>query len=168
MLGRLHTLAAIFGAALALASTGCSFITGEYEAETEFLVKPNSATEFSGWSEIDISEDPQSVDSAELMYVNLEAKDTSIRDLAFILSITGDAKVDETFTRVAEKSPMPPGERIVPLDQVYDGDLRQFFYKNPEKDAYTIHITWHGTVDPTYPLPAEGVWIRVRVAVRVE
>ncbi|MCC6558267.1 MAG: hypothetical protein IT372_35435 [Polyangiaceae bacterium] len=154
------------GAALALASTGCSVISGVHEAETEFLVKPSSTSKFNGWSEISIPDDPKSVDSAELLYVRLEARDTSVPDLTFIQTITAETKVGETFTKVAERTPMPRGERIVPLDLVYDGDLRDFFYE--DGDDYTIHVTWRGLVDPSYPLPPEGVWMTVKIAVRID
>jgi hypothetical protein len=156
------------GAALGLASTGCSFISGVHETETEFLLKPNSNQQFAGWSEITISKDPQSVASADLMYVRLEAKGSSVPDLTFIQKITAETKVEETLTKVAEKNPMPKGERIVPLDLVYDGDIRDFFYKNPDKDGYTIHIAWRGLVDPSVAIPAEGVWMTVKVAVNIE
>ena len=164
-LALLTTLAA---AALALSSTGCSIVAGVHEAETEFLVKPGSSANFKGWSEITISEDPKSVESAELMYVRLEAQDTSVPDLTFIQTITAETKVGETFTKVAEKTPMPRGERIVPLDLVYDGDLREFFYDNPDGDGYTVHISWRGSVDPAYPIPAEGIWMTVKMAVNIE
>ena len=155
-------------AAAALASTGCSFISGEHEAETRFLVKPNTATSFSGWSEITITEDPGQVSSAELQYVRIEADDPGVTDIGFVRSITGDTKVGEQLTRVAEKSPFPQGERIVPLDLVYDGDIRDFFYEDPEKEGYTIHIVWKGEVDPTYPIAPEGIWIKVKVAVVID
>lgn len=156
-------------AALALGSSACSLVSGEHEAETRFLVKPGSgATSFSGWSEITITEDPSQVTSAELMYVRIEAEDTSVTDIGFVRSITGDAKVGDQLTRVAEKSPVPRGERIVPLDLVYDGDIKQFFFEDPEGEGWTIHITWKGEVDPTFPLPADGLWVKVKVAVLVE
>ena len=163
-------LPALFtAAALALGAASCSFVSGEHEAETRFRVLPGSGTtSFSGWSEITISEDPTQVTSAELLYVRIEAEDTSVTDIGFVRSITGDAKVGDQLTRVAEKSPVPRGERIVPLDLVYSGDIKQFFYKDPEGDGWTIHISWKGEVDPTYPLPAEGLWVKVKVAVLVE
>jgi hypothetical protein len=166
MLERHRTLFLMLGAAMALAATSCSTISGVHETETKFLVQPGGNTIFAGWSEIHVTEDPKSVDSAELLYVRLEAKDTSIPDLTFIHHITGEAKVDETFTLVAQKTAMPQGERIVPLDLVYDGDLRQFFY--PENGEYTIHITWRGETNPAYPMPAEGIWMTVKVAVRID
>lgn len=165
----LSALVTAAAAALALGSASCSFVSGEHEAETRFLIKPGSgATSFSGWSEITITEDPSQVTSAELMYVRVEAEDTSVTDLGFVRSITGDAKVGEQLTRVAEKTPFPRGERIVPLDLVYDGDIKPFFYEDPEGEGWTIHVSWKGEVDPTFPLPAEGLWVKVKVAVLIE
>ncbi|EYF02099.1 hypothetical protein [Chondromyces apiculatus] len=155
-------------AALALASTGCSLISGEHEAETRFPVRPGSATTFNGWSEITLTQNPQQVSSAELMYVRVEAESEDIKDMGFVRSITGDTKVGEQLTRIVQKSPMPAGERIVPLDMVYEGDIRQFFYEDPEGEGWTIHVVWNGEVDPTYPLPPDGVWVKVKLAVRVE
>lgn len=166
--GPLAPLAVLAGAALALSSMGCSLVAGVHEVETEFVVKPGSTPNFSGWSEITISEDPRSVDGADLMYIRLEAQDSSVRDLTFIQSITAEVKVDETLTRVAEKAPMPKGERIVPLDLVYKGDLRQFFYDDPDGDGYTVHIAWSGQVDLSHPIPAEGIRMLVKMAVNIK
>jgi hypothetical protein len=153
---------------LSLLSTGCSVISGEHEVETRFPVKPGGQASFNAWSEISISEDPSSVTSAELMYVRLEAEDSSVADLGFIRSLYGDVKVGEQLTRVAEKTSFPRGERIVPLDVVHEGDIRDFFYEDPEADGYTIHLEWNGAFDPSYPLPADGLWIKVKAAVRID
>jgi hypothetical protein len=163
---------ALFGgtlcAALALASSACSAVSGEHEAETKFLVKPNDQSTFSGWSEITVSEDPNSVDSAELRFIRLEAQDSAVADLTFIKDITALATVDGAQTKVAQKAPMPPGERIVPLDRVYTGDIRKFFYKADDGDGYTVHIDWHGSVDLSKSIPPEGIWMRVKVAVTID
>lgn len=159
---------ALLAAALALGSAGCSAVSGEHEAETKFPVKPGGDPTFKAWSEITITEDPKSVTSADLMYVRLEAMDSSVEDLGFIRSIYGQVKVGEQLTPVVEKTSFPRGERIVPLDVIYKDDLREFFYEDPEADGYTIHIVWNGEVDTSYPLPADGLWIKVKVAVRIE
>jgi hypothetical protein len=155
-------------ASLALGTSACATLRGEHEAETRFLVKPSAQATFSGWSEITISEDPSSVDGAELMYIRLEAQDSSVQDLTFIRGVTAEVKVAGVSTKVAEKAPMPPGERIVPLDRVYHGDLRKFFYEDAENDGYTVHIDWRGSVDAAKPIPAEGVWMKVKFAVRID
>ena len=161
-------IGAALTAALALGASACSVVTGEHEAETKFLVKPTSQSTFSGWSEISVSQDPSSVDGVELMFVRLEARDDNVPDLTFIKSITAEAVVDGVSTVVAKKSPMPAGERIVPLDRAYHGDIRKFFYADDENDGYTVHVDWHGEVDLTKTIPPEGVWMRVLVAIRVE
>lgn len=155
-------------AVLALGSSACSVVSGEHEAETRFLVKPNNLATFNGWSEITVSEDPSSVDSAELRFIRLEAQDDKVADLTFIKDVTAEAAVAGVQTTVAKKAPMPPGERIVPLDRVYRGDIRQFFYKADDGDGYTVHIDWHGSVDPGKAIPPEGIWMRVKVAITID
>ena len=54
-------------------------------------------------------------------------------------------------------------------EQLTTGEqIKQFFYEDPEGEGWTIHITWKGEVDPTFPLPADGLWVKVKVAVLVE
>ncbi len=161
-------LGAALAAVLALGASACASVAGEYEAETKFLVKPTSQSVFSGWSEVGVSQDPSSVDGAKLMFIRLEAQDSNVRDLSFIKSITAEVVVDGVATEVARKSPMPPGERIVPLDRVYHGDIRQFFYEDTTNGGYTVHVDWRGTADLTKAIPPEGVWMKVIVAVRIE
>ncbi|WP_437997329.1 hypothetical protein WMF26_42015 [Sorangium sp. So ce185] len=155
-------------ATLALGASACATIAGEHEAETKFLVKPTSQSTFSGWSEVSISQDPNSVDGAELRFIRLEARDDNVPDLTFIKSITAQAVVDGEATLIAKKAPMPAGERIVPLDRKYHGDIRKFFYPDEENGGYTVHVDWFGEVDLTKKIPPEGVWMKVIVAVRVE
>ncbi|WP_437481503.1 hypothetical protein WME75_37840 [Sorangium sp. So ce1014] len=155
-------------AALALGASACATVAGEHEVEAKFLVKPTSQSTFSGWSEVSIAQDPNSVDGAELRFIRLEARDNNVPDLTFIKSITAEAVVDGVATVVAKKAPMPAGERIVPLDRAYHGDIREFFYEDAENDGYTVHVDWHGEVDLKKTIPAEGVWMRVIIAIRVE
>lgn len=161
-------LGAAFAAVLALGGGGCSLLAGEYETETKFRVVPTTQATFAGWSELTVSEDPNSVDGAKLMFIRLEARDNNVPDLTFLKSVRAAAVVDGVSTVVAEKSPMPPGERIVPLDREYHGDIRKFFYPDPEGEGYTVRVDWSGTVDLTKPIPPEGVWIKVIIAIRVE
>ena len=65
-------------------------------------------------------------------------------------------------TLVAQKEGMPKGERSVPLDIIYKDNLKPLF-----PDGHTIRINWDGAAT-TSGLPAEGVWIRVRLRVHVE
>lgn len=154
--------------ALSLGASACASVVGEHEVETKFLVKPTSQSTFSGWSELSVSEDPNSVDRAELMYIRLEARDSNVPDLTFIKSISASAVVDGKSTLVAKKAPMPAGERIVPLERVYHDDIRPFFFKDDESGDYTVHVDWEGQADLTETIPPEGVWMKVLVAVRIE
>ncbi|WP_437588186.1 hypothetical protein [Sorangium sp. So ce1000] len=154
--------------ALSLGASACASVIGEHEVETKFLVKPTSQSTFSGWSELSVSEDPNSVDRAELMYIRLEARDNNVPDLTFLKRVSAAAVVDGESTVVAKKAPMPAGERIVPLERVYHDDIRHFFYKDDESGDYTVHVDWEGEVDRTKTIPAEGVWMKVLVAVRIE
>ncbi|AUX47215.1 hypothetical protein SOCE26_087270 [Sorangium cellulosum] len=155
-------------AALSLGASSCASIVGEHEAETKFLVKPSTQAKFSGWSEVSVSQDPSSVDGAKLMFIRLEARDNNVPDLTFIKSITAEAVVDGAATKIAGKSPMPTGERIVPLDRAYHGDIRKFFYEDTENGGYTVHVDWRGELDLTKKIPEEGVWMKVIVAVSIE
>jgi hypothetical protein len=152
-------------AALCLGSTGCSFIAGEHDAETRFLLKPRSDASFFGWSEITISEDVNQVDGATLQFVTLEVMEPpDTPDLRFIDFLRGEAVTPEERTLVVEQTDFPQGEPSVSLDIKHTGDLRGFF-----PDGHTIRVEWTGQTDPTYPSwPAEGFWIRVALRVVVE
>ncbi|WP_433929779.1 hypothetical protein AB3662_38785 [Sorangium cellulosum] len=155
-------------ASLALGASACASVVGDHEAETKFLVKPTSQSTFSGWSEVSVSQDPNSVDGAKLRFIRLEARDNNVPDLTFIKSITASAVVDDVPTVVARKAKMPTGERIVPLDRVYHDDIRKFFYKDDENGGYTVHVDWKGEIDLTKTIPPEGVWMKVIVSVSIE
>jgi hypothetical protein len=161
-------LGVALAAVLSLGASACASVIGEHEAETKFLVKPTPLSTFAGWSELTVSQDPNSIDGAELMFIRLEARDNNVPDLTFIKSITAEAVVDGVATTIARKSPMPVGERIVPLTRVYHDDIRKFFYEDPESGGYTAHVDWRGEIDQTKTIPPEGVWMKVIVAIRVE
>jgi hypothetical protein len=151
-------------ALLSLASGGCASIVGDQDTETKFLVKPGSSGSFFGWSEITIQDDTSSVNSATLDFVTLSRlDDTETGDLTFIQSVDGSAGPDATHTTlIAKKDGMPKGEQSVPLDIVYTDNLKPLF-----PDGHTIHINWNGVAN-TAGLPAEGVWIQVKVRVHIE
>jgi hypothetical protein len=156
-------LAAIAAGMMALSAGGCSDIAGDQDAETKFLLKPGGDGNFFGWSEITIDQDANSVDGATLRFVTLERMEgVQPGDLTFIHSVIGEAVNPESRTLLVTKTKMPAGEMTVPLDVVYDDDLRQFF-----PDGHTIRVEWNGSADTT-GLPAEGVWIRVKVRVHIE
>ncbi|WP_437732373.1 hypothetical protein [Sorangium sp. So ce1335] len=171
VLASLHRSAragAVLTASLALGASACASVIGDHEAETKFLVKPTTQSTFSGWSEVSVSQDPNSVDGAKLRFIRLEARDNNVPDLTFIKNITAEAVVDDVPTVVARKTKMPAGERIVPLDRVYHDDIRKFFYEDPENGGYTVHVEWRGEIDLTKKIPPEGVWMKVIVSVSVE
>lgn len=174
MLDRLCTrfpravLAATAIAALSLG--GCNFVAGEHDATTEFLVDPHASGRFFGWSEITISQDANSVDGATLVFARLDLpEDSPADDLTFMQNVTAEVVIPATETEpevrelVAQQDSMPEGEPSVLLDLIYKGDLRHFF-----PDGHTIRIEWTGERNPAVSIPEGGLWVNVRVRVRVE
>jgi hypothetical protein len=155
-------LAAMMLAALPL--TGCSFISGQHDAMTEFLVSPQATGAFWGWSEITISQDASSVKGATLQFARLDLpEDSPADDLTFLQNILAEVVTPDQRQPVAKKDQFPEGEPYVPLDLLYDGDLRAFF-----PDGHTIRIEWTGSMNPAVQIPPEGVWVNVRIRVNVE
>ena len=169
MLDRFHArasravLAATSLAALALL-TSCSFVAGQHDATTKFLVSPQANGTFWGWSEITISQDADSVDGATLQFARLELpEDSTAEDLTFMQGVLAEVVTPDERVAVAKKDQFPEGEPYVPLDLLYDGDLRGFF-----TDGHTVRIEWTGSRNPAVPIPEEGYWVTVRVRVNVE
>lgn len=149
---------------------GCSVIAGEHDATTEFLVDPRADGTYFGWSEITIQQDASSVKGATLQFARLELPDDSpADDLTFLQNITAEVvnpetpETPEVRELVAKKDEMPKGESVVPLDLLYEGDLRQFF-----PDKHTIRLEWKGSRNPAVEIPDGGLWVDVRVRVLVE
>ncbi len=148
----------------ALPFTGCAFIAGQHDATTEFLVAPQANGTFWGWSEITISQDASSVKGATLQFARLELPDDSAaEDLTFLQNITAEVVTPDQRQPVAKMETFPDGESIVPLDLLYDGDLRGFF-----ADGHTIRIEWTGARNPAVEIPPDGYWVTVRIRVNVE
>lgn len=145
----------------ALTSAGC-VAAGPREAVTKFLVSPKASGSFWGWSEITVPQDANSVGVTTLQFVRLEVDEDEADDLTFLQSLLAEAVTDAERVPVAKKEAMPEGETIVPLDILYDGDLRPLF-----PDGRTIRIEWTGSVDPSVQIPEIGVWISVRVRVNI-
>jgi hypothetical protein len=171
---RLNTrISRVFLAAAALAAlsaSGCGVVyAGDHDATTEFLVKPHTDGTYFGWSEITIQQDASSVKGATLVFARLEIpEDSTAPDLTFIQSIFGELVIKDGETYVerqpaAQKSDMPKDETIVPLDLLYEGDLRKFF-----PDGHTVRMEWTGTRNPAVEIPEEGYWVDVRVRVNVQ
>lgn len=154
----------------AFATAGCGVVTaGDHDATTEFLVSPHADGTYFGWSEITISQDANSVSGATLVFARLEIpEDSNAPDLTFIQSIFGELVIKEGDTYierqpVAQKTDMPKDETIVPLDLLYEGDLRHFF-----PDGHTVRMEWTGTRNPAVEIPEGGYWVDVRVRVNVQ
>jgi hypothetical protein len=155
-------LAATMLAALPLSS--CAVISGQYDAETEFLVDPNLNGSFWGWSEITIQQDAKSVKGATLQFARLEVpEESAAEDLTFLQNIVAEVVTPDTRVPVAKKDQFPAGEAYVPLDLTYEGDLREFF-----PDGHTIRIEWTGQRNPNVEIPQGGYWVTVRLRVNVE
>ena len=155
-------LAATLLAGLSL--TSCSVVAGEHDAETKFLVDPNFDGSYWGWSEITISQDAQSVDGATLQFARLELpEDSPAEDLTFLQNVFAEVVTDTQRVAVAKKDTFPDGEAFVPLDLLYEGDLREFF-----PDGHTIRIEWTGQRNPAVEIPPDGYWVTVRIRVNVE
>ena len=138
-------------------------ISGSYDASTKFLVNPGASGTYNGWSEITITQDASSVSGAIVEWARLDLpEDSPAEDLTFIKDVYGELVVGDTRTPVAEQDTMPKGEPNVLLDLLYEGDIRQFF-----SDGHTVRIEWKGTRNPDVAIPAGGLWVEVRVRVKV-
>ena len=149
---------------------GCNFIAGEHDAKTWFVVDPRADGTFFGWSQITIQQDAREVEGAELMFARLELpEDSQAEDLSFIRNVLAEVVIlDENEKRkkwasVAEKDEFPEGQPSVPLDLVFDGDLREYF-----PDGHTIRIEWSGQRNPNVKIPEGGAKVMVHIRVRVE
>ncbi|MEZ4296873.1 MAG: hypothetical protein R3B70_18045 [Polyangiaceae bacterium] len=143
---------------------GCNYITGQHDASTDFLVSPKADGTYWGWSEITISQDASSVKGATLQFARLELpEDSNAEDLTFLQNILAEVVIPEERVPVAKKEQFPDGEAIVPLDLLYDGDLKGFF-----PDGHTIRIEWTGQRNPAVEIPPDGYWVNARIRVNVE
>jgi hypothetical protein len=148
-------------------ATGCSSVVGDQQVETIFRVKPRTDGSFFGWSEISVDQDPSSVESASIDWVTLTAEDPPNSDLVFIKTVTGEAVTGEERTPLATKTDFPPGEPEVPLDLLYEGDIKGFFL--PVEDTHKIRIEWTGATDPAFNAwPENGFRIRVIAMIHIE
>jgi hypothetical protein len=150
-------------AVLSIPTIGCASISGEHDVEAKFLVDPRVDGSFHGWSEITISEDPNSVDHAKLGFVRLDAKEPA-KDLTFLQSLRGEAVTETGRTLLVTKTGMPVGEPNVALDLVYEDDIRPFF--NAER---TVRVEWDGATNPAFTAwPDGGIWVTVTARILVE
>lgn len=154
----------------ALSNVGCNFIAGEHDAETWFIVDPRADGTFFGWSTITIQQDAREVEDAELVFARLELPEGSeAEDLSFIRNVLAEVVIlDDDGKRkewapVAEKDDFPKGQPSVPLDLVFEGDLRHYF-----PDGHTIRIEWSGERNPEVEIPEGGAKVMVNIRVKVE
>jgi hypothetical protein len=149
-------------AALALASTGCgSVVSGEHSQSFNFLVNPvPGGTSFSGWTNINVAGNINSVGPADLWGVTLGVQSPPEADLSFMSTLAGSAM----GTTVATLNSFPAGEQTANMTIVYLGDLHPLF-----QDSSTIHIIWTGTTNPAFTAwPSGGIWVQGNVTINVQ
>lgn len=154
-------------AACALAGSGCATLVGEQNADGFFRVVPREDGTFSGWTQLGIGVDPDSVDRATLVRGFLEAREGA-EDLTFIQQVTAEVVVPEPDTRqeVAVGSDFPVLDTLGPMDVTFHDDLRPFAFV--EDGDHKVRIEWNGTVDPNADIPEEGYEVGVLITIDVE
>jgi hypothetical protein len=148
-------------AALALTSMSCgSVISGEHSQSFNFLVEPHSDGTFSGWTNIHVAGNINSVGTTVLYGVTLSVQSPPEADLSFLSTLTGEAM----GTTVATLNSFPPGQQTANMTIVYLGDLHPLF-----EDSSTIHIVWTGSTNPAFTAwPQGGIWVQGNVVINVE
>jgi len=153
-------------AAMGLASTGCTTVSGVHDAVLDFQVIQKSNGTFFRWNEFTTAADTTSIERATILSATLDVEaPEGTPDLSFIKSITGEAVNDAGRTLVVSSSKFPPGEQAVILDVKFHDDIRPLF-KSPD----TLRIEWNGQTNPAFTgtWPAEGFGVRGRVKVEIE
>lgn len=153
-------LAPLGAVAPAAALTGCAALLGEEDIDAWFLLIPRSDGTFFGWTEFTLSSAPGPDDEAVLRRVVLEAPATA-GDLRFLRSVVGEAVRREQRTLLVTGGDFPARDTLAPLDVVHEGGLSGFF------EGDTLRIEWSGSVDPSFPIPAEGIRIDATVTIEV-
>jgi hypothetical protein len=144
---------------------GCDGITtGVKEADAQFTVLPVPGSfTYYAWTEITIQQDAQSVNRATLNALTLETiSPADTPNLTYLQSVSGAIKSGDEEIPAAQITSFPEEESAVTADILYKDDLRPFF-----ADGHTIHIDWQGNVNPSYPIPAEGIVVGAHVFVLV-
>jgi hypothetical protein len=159
-------LGVVLTAALCASTSGCLAVFGGLQNTTiNVQYVPNSTGVFSGWTEITVGGDINSVNSATLVSVTLDASTpVGTPDLSFIGSLKGEAVTATARTTVVTLDSFPKGEQSVAMNVVYDGDLHPLF-----KDSQTIRIEWTGTSNPAFTAwPPGGVGFGVQGNVQID
>lgn len=153
--------------ALVLGSAGCgSTLSGEQDTTVHFLVEPKSDGTFFGWTEITVDGDINSVGVANLYGVTLglQTPTSTLTDLTFLSTLTGQAVTPTTTTTVAHLDSFPPDESTVSLHIDYLGDLHPLF-----ESSSTIRINWIGTVNPAFKAwPTGGIRLQGTVVINIQ
>ncbi len=141
---------------------GCS--NGEHDATFHFLVYPGPDANFTGWTEITLGVDINSVGTAVLYGVTLTVKPPStLPDLSFLSTLTGQADNNGTLTKIVSCDSFPAGQPSVDLDIDYYGDLHPLFM-----NSNTIRIDWSGSTNPSFTAwPSGGIWMQGDVVINV-
>jgi len=153
-------------AALCASTSGCLAVFGGVQNTTiNFQFVPNNAGTFSGWTEITVGGDINSVNSATLVSVTLQVdQPAGTPDLTFMSSLKGEAVTATARTTVVTLDSLPKGEPAVTMTVNYDGDLHPLF-----KDNQTIHIDWTGVSNPAYTgWPADGSGFSLQGNVQID
>ncbi len=157
----------VLAALLALGSAGCaSSLSGEQDTTIHFLVEPDPGTQdFTGWTEITVDGNINSVGVANLYGVTLGLQEPStVSDLSFLSTLVGKASTPSGLTQVTHLDAFPRGEPSVSMHIDYLGDLHPLF-----ETSSTIRIDWSGTVNPDFTAwPAAGIWVQGDVIINIQ
>ncbi len=147
----------------AVGTAGCASLLGEETIEAFVIVyNDGSGTGyFWGWTEYHLDEPASPEQGAQLKRVLLRAPE-GVGDLRFIQSLLAEAVTPEARTPVAEGSNFPANDTMAALDVLYEDNLRPLF-----PDGQTIRIEWSGTIDVTYPFPADGIQVDALIVIEV-
>lgn len=164
----MFTVGVVAAAAFSLSTSGCAaLLTGDQDAQADFLVVPKSNGTFWGWTEITVGGDINSVGPANLEAITLQVeKPPGFDDLSFLASLQGEAVTASARTLVAKLDSFPRGEQAVTMDIAFQGDLHPLF-----KDQSTIRIEWTGSINPAFtgwPADGSGIWVKADVKIFIQ
>lgn len=108
-----------------------------------------------------VSQNVNDASGANLAAVTFEVQSPVGATLGFLAAVEGSAMVGEESTRLVSLDPAVSQGTSAPLTIEYPGDLRRFF-----PDGHTLVVRWHVHIDPSYPVPASGITVKCRIAVR--
>ncbi len=157
-------LATVAAAGLALGTAGCA--SGEHDTTVHFLVEPvPGGTTWSGWTELTLGVDIDSVGTTNLWGVTLGMNAPApVPDLTFLSSLLGQSQVGDVLTPIVSQDSFPAGEPSVELKLLYFGDLHPLF-----ESPNTIRLQWSGQTNPDYKnWPAGGILMQADIVINVQ